>query len=84
MKLNFYRNALFHTSTKVCLIYCDQDCRYSVLFGSEKYDYIYNTIRYLISVRSGITDIISRNYAKIEVDSYDFLPPEKTMAYNTY
>ena len=35
--------------------------RYLVLFGSEKYDYIYNMIRCLISVKSGITDIISHN-----------------------
>ena len=38
---------------------------------SEKYDSIYNRIRYLISVKSGITCIISHNYAKIKVDSYD-------------
>ena len=28
--------------------------RYLVLFGSEKYDFIYNRSRYLISVKSGI------------------------------
>ena len=28
---------------------------YLVLFGSEKFGFIYNRIRYLISVRSGIT-----------------------------
>ena len=38
--------------------------RYLVLFGSEKYGSIYNRIRYLISVKSGITYIISHNYAK--------------------
>ena len=38
--------------------------RYLVLFVSGKYDYIYNKIRYLISVKSGITDIISHDYAK--------------------
>ena len=42
--------------------------RYLVLFGSEKYKSIYKRIRYLISVKSGITYIISRNYAKIKVD----------------
>ena len=31
--------------------------RYLVLFGSEKYDAIYNRIRYLISQKSGITYI---------------------------
>ena len=29
--------------------------RYLVLFGDEKYDFIYNRIRYLIEVKSGIT-----------------------------
>ena len=35
--------------------------RYLVLCGSEKCDSIYNRIRYLISVESGITYIISHN-----------------------
>ena len=51
--------------------------RYLVLFGSEKNDYIYNMIRYLMSVKSGIAYIISHNYAKIRVVSYDSLPLEK-------
>ena len=41
--------------------------RYLVVFGSEKYDSICNRIRYLISVKSGIIYLISRNYAKIKV-----------------
>ena len=48
--------------------------RYFVLFGDEKYGFIYNRIRYLIGVKSGITYVISHNYAKIKVDSYDSLP----------
>ena len=56
--------------------------RYLVLFGSEKYDFIYNKIRYLISVKSGIKYVISHNYAKIKVDSYDSLPLEKTMTFH--
>ena len=51
--------------------------RYLLLFGSEKNDYIYNMIRYLMSVKSGIAYIISHNYAKIRVVSYDSLPLEK-------
>ena len=40
-------------------------------------------IRYLITVKSGITYIISHNHEKIEVDSYDFLPLEKIItSYN--
>ena len=53
--------------------------RYLALFGSEKYDSIYNRIRCLIIVKIGITYIISHNYATIKVDSYDSLPLEKTM-----
>ena len=56
--------------------------RYLVWFGSEKYDCIYNRIGYLISVKSGVTDIISFNYAKIKLDAYDSFPPEKTMAFH--
>ena len=55
--------------------------RYLVLFRSEKYDSIYNRIRYIISVKSGITYVISYNYAKIKVDSYNPLPLEKTMTF---
>ena len=51
--------------------------RYLVLFGSEKNDFIYNRIRYLISVKSGITYVIFHHYPKIKVDSYDPFPLEK-------
>ena len=51
--------------------------RYLVLFEGEKYDFIYNRIRYLIGVKSGVTYVISHNYAKIKVDSCDSLPQEK-------
>ena len=56
--------------------------RYLVLFGSEKYSYIYNRIRYLIGVKSGIADLIPHNYAKIKVASYDSLPLKKTMTFH--
>ena len=45
-----------------------------VLFGSEKFDFIYNRIRYLIGIKSGITYVTFYNNAKIKVDSYDSLP----------
>ena len=51
--------------------------RYLVLFRSEKYDFIYNRIRCLISVKNGITYVIPHNYAIINVDTYDPLPLEK-------
>ena len=51
--------------------------RYLVLFGGEKYDFLYNRIRYLIGVKIGITYVISHTYAKIKVDSFDSLPLQK-------
>ena len=51
--------------------------KYLGLFRSEKKCSIYNRSRYLISVKSGITCIISCNYANIKVDSYDFLPQKE-------
>ena len=56
--------------------------RYLELFGSEKYDFVYNKIRYLISVKSSITYINFHNYAKIKVDSCNSLPLEKTMNFH--
>ena len=53
--------------------------RYLTLFDSEKYDTIYNRIRYRISLKSDITYVFSHYYMKIEVDSYDSLPIEKTL-----
>ena len=35
--------------------------KYLVLFGSEKYDFIYNRTRYLIGVKSCITYVVSQN-----------------------
>ena len=40
-----------------------------------KNDFIYNRIIYLIGVKSGITYVISHNFAKTKVDSNDSLPP---------
>ena len=42
--------------------------RYLTLFGSEKYDAIYDRIRYLIILKSGITYIFSHYFAKIKVE----------------
>ena len=47
------------------------------LFGSEKYDTIYNRIRYVISLKSGITYIFCHYFTKIKVDSFNSLPIEK-------
>ena len=65
--------------TRVSLKYFVNNCRYLVILGAEKYDFIYNSIRCLIWVKSGITYINSHSCAKIKVDSQDSLPLEKTM-----
>ena len=46
---------------------------YLVLSGLEKYDAIYNSVRYLISQKIGITYVFPHYYPKIKVDSYDSL-----------
>ena len=56
--------------------------RYLVLFRPEKYDAIFNRIRYLIRVKSSIAYVISHYYAKIKVDSYNSLPLEKTLTFH--
>ena len=56
--------------------------RYLVFFEGEKYDSIYNRIRYLIGVKKIITYVFSHNYAVINVDSQDYLPVEKTLTFH--
>ena len=51
---------------------------YLLLFDSEKYNAIFNRIRYFIRLKSSISYVISQNYPKITVDSDDDLPLEKT------
>ena len=46
--------------------------RYLTLFGSEKYDAIYNRIIYLISLKIGIIYIFCHYFAEIKVNSYDY------------
>ena len=71
MKLS--RSALFHMETRVSLRYFVSYCR--------SLDSICNSIRYLVSIKSGIT-YISHNYAKIKVDSCNSLPPEKAITFH--
>ena len=52
------------------------------VFGSEKYDTIYDRIRYLISLKSGITYVFSHYFAKIKVDSYESLSIEKMFTFS--
>ena len=55
---------------------------YLVLFGVEKYHFIYNRIRYLIGVKSDIVCVFLPNYAKIKVHSYDPLPFGKILTFH--
>ena len=56
--------------------------RYVVLFGSERYDAIYDRIRCLISQKNGIMYSIKHSFARIGIDSYNSLPIEKTLAFH--
>ena len=56
--------------------------KYLLLFGGGKFDLIYNRIIYLIGIKSGVTYVISHNYAKMKVDSYHSLPLEKTVTFH--
>ena len=42
--------------------------RFLVFFDLEKYNAIFNRTRYVICVKSGITYVISHNYARIKID----------------
>ena len=53
------------------------EIRYLVLFVSERYNPIYNRIRYLISEKSGFTDSINPNFASMRINSYNPLPISK-------
>ena len=54
--------------------------RYLVISGAE--NGIYNKIRYLIGIKSGVLYVFSHNYARIKVDSYDSLSLEKTLTFH--
>ena len=53
--------------------------KYLVLFSLEKSNAIYNRIRYLIGLKSGISYIFSHNHAKVKIDSDDELLLEETL-----
>ena len=56
--------------------------RYLVLFGTEKCDFFYKRVRYLVGIKHRITYVICHNYARIKVDSYDLLPLEKALTFH--
>ena len=51
--------------------------RYLVLFGPERYNAIYDKIRYLISEKSSIRYSIYHNFVRTRTNSYNSLPIEK-------
>ena len=56
--------------------------RYWLYLALKKYDTIYDRIRYLISLKSGITYVFSHYFAKIKVDSYESLSIEKMFTFS--
>ena len=56
--------------------------RYLVLFGSERYNALYDRIDYLINTKSEVEYIINHNFARIRIDSYNSLPIEKTLTFH--
>ena len=59
---------------------CD-GTRYLVLFSPGIFDAIYNRIRYLISLKSGITYVICHDYGRVKIDSCSSLSLEKTISF---
>ena len=55
--------------------------RYLVLSGLEKYKAIFDRIRYLIGLKSGIRYVFSHSYAKIKIDLDDDLSLEETLTW---
>ena len=56
--------------------------RYLVLLGHSWYDEICDSIKYLIGEKSGITDCINHNFARIRIDSNNSLPIEKILTFH--
>ena len=55
------------------------ETKYLVLYGLEKYNAIYDRLRYLIRLKSDFTYVFFYTYAKIKVDLEDYLPLEETL-----
>ena len=49
------------------------------LFGNKTNDAIFEKVRYLTCIKSGIKYVISHYFPKMKVDSYDSLPIEKNI-----
>ena len=58
--------------------------RYLVSFGPERYNGVYDRIRYLTIEKSGIKYRISHNFTRIRIDLYNPLPIEKTLMFQNF
>ena len=56
--------------------------RYLVLLGHSCYDEICDSIKYLTSEKSGITDNTNHNFERIRNDSYNSLPIAKILTFH--
>ena len=56
--------------------------RYLLLYNYERYNAIYDRIKYLVSEKSGITDSINHNFGRTRIDSYNSLPIEKILTFH--
>ena len=56
--------------------------KYLVLFGFELYDAIYKRFRYRIGKKSSSADSINHNFARVRIDSYNFLLIEKALTFH--
>ena len=59
------------------IIILDGKIKHLVLFDYGLFDKICDKIKYLISVKSGLTDSINHNFGKIKIYSYNSLPIQK-------
>ena len=58
----------------------DDGTKCLVLFVPEKYDAIFDRMKYVIGLTSSITYVASHNCAKIKIGSNDDLPEEETLS----
>ena len=56
--------------------------RYLIFNDYERYNAIYDSIKYLKSEKTGITDSINHNFARIRIDSYNSLAIEKILTFH--
>ena len=56
--------------------------RYLVILGHNWLDGTCDSIKYLISEKSGITDNFNHNFARIRIDSNNSLPNEKVLTFH--